>query len=76
MTDPASILRAADDALNHKLGPKLRCPTCGRYTSRVLPRSDLQRNDEAYRRLRQCVHCQTRYTTVEQVERIIERRSA
>jgi transcriptional regulator NrdR family protein len=57
-------------------GPKLRCPRCGRYTSRVMPRSDLQRDDEAYRRVRQCLHCLTRYVTAERVERVVRPKAA
>ncbi len=59
-----------------KLGPKLRCPSCGRYTSRVLPRSDIQQDDETYRRVRECIHCRTRYVTTERVERVVRPKAA
>jgi transcriptional regulator NrdR family protein len=66
----------APAADKNPLGPKIRCPECGQSTSRVLPRSDIQRDYERYRRLRECQACHTRFITAETVERVLTKRVA
>lgn len=45
----------------------MRCPQCGDLRDRVIDSRSIQ-NGERIRRRRQCVACQTRYTTYEEVE--------
>jgi len=43
----------------------MRCPYCGYYDSKVL---DSRPVDEKIRRRRECINCQRRFTTYEEVE--------
>lgn len=57
-------------------GPKVRCVLCGHLYSRVLPQAKtyghgLERGEDVYRRVRQCLRCETVYTAVEQAEAIV-----
>lgn len=46
----------------------MKCPFCGHLEDKVVD-SRSTREDEAIRRRRQCLSCQARFTTYEQVER-------
>lgn len=46
----------------------MRCPYCGYYEDRVLESRPV-RDGDAIRRRRECLGCERRYTTFEQVER-------
>ena len=52
--------------------PKIPCPKCGSFRSRV--KDGRSADDGAYRRRRQCRDCGTRFMTLERYERSIENR--
>ena len=47
----------------------MKCPFCGHLESKVI-NSRPSQNDEAIRRRRECLHCEKRFTTYEQIENI------
>lgn len=53
--------------------PKLCCPSCAGFLSRVLESRPTPQGD-AYRRSRKCLDCGTCYTTSERIVRVIPRR--
>jgi transcriptional regulator NrdR family protein len=63
-------------------GDKFSCPACGQRTSRVHGSRGLsgpdqdERGRQLYRRLRRCVACGQRYTTIELVERVLRTRKS
>jgi transcriptional regulator NrdR family protein len=60
--------------------PKLACPSCGHWISRVVPYKPPQRpqerRGEAYVRLRECQACHTQWTTEERFLAVFRRRTA
>ena len=52
------------------VGKKVPCPTCGIWESSVLNYTD-SRQDEVYRRRRQCCRCSAVFETEESISRII-----
>lgn len=54
---------------------KLPCPACESHYSSVLPRT-IQQGESGYRRHRRCDDCGTEYETLEQVHRVILKRTA
>ena len=47
----------------------MRCPKCGSLQDKVID-SRLSRDGDSIRRRRECLACETRYTTYEEIERI------
>ena len=47
----------------------MRCPKCGSVQDKVID-SRLSRDGDSIRRRRECLACETRYTTYEEIERI------
>ncbi len=47
----------------------MRCPKCGSLEDKVID-SRLSKDGNTIRRRRECLNCETRYTTYEQIERI------
>ena len=53
--------------MNRKNAPKLRCPRCGEYLSRVLSSRVAGPADEPVIQRRRVCPCGVRYTTVERI---------
>ena len=47
----------------------MRCPKCGSLQDKVID-SRLSRDGDSIRRRRECLACETRYTTYEEIERV------
>ena len=47
--------------------PKLRCPACGHYLSKVVNSRAFGAEQPVIRRRRVCIECAARYTTVERI---------
>lgn len=47
----------------------MRCPKCGSLQDKVID-SRLSRDGDSIRRRRECLGCETRYTTYEEIERV------
>ena len=47
----------------------MRCPKCGSVEDKVID-SRLSKEGESIRRRRECLHCDTRFTTYEEIERL------
>lgn len=50
--------------------PKVPCPSCGGFKSRVMGG---QSTLDGYRRQRECTVCETRFTTIERFNKIVRR---
>lgn len=67
-------MQTPQEGRRNRNSPKLPCPSCGRYTSDVVPvnqrgfRASLEPTGEVYRRMRKCRTCGTQFTTIERVE--------
>lgn len=58
--------------------PKMACPRCGQRLSKVIPFVGVNHRvteDGGLRRSRECLHCHTRYGTIERVERLVPNKS-
>ena len=47
----------------------MRCPKCGSLQDKVID-SRLSKDGDSIRRRRECLGCETRYTTYEEIERV------
>jgi hypothetical protein len=47
-----------------RISDKLKCPHCGCYQSKVLPR-DIKQPENGYIRVRACEDCHSPYSTIE-----------